>query len=89
METIAQTPKKRAAFNLSVGLLDRLKKKATEEHQSVDDYFVESILLDAIYYEPNEATLEAIEEARSGRYAGTLDASSFEAFMKSIEAIED
>lgn len=59
METIAQTPKKRAAFNL-----------------------------DAIYYEPNEATLEAIEEARSGRYAGTLDASSFEAFMKSIEAIE-
>ncbi len=53
------------------------------------DDFVESILLDAIYYEPNEATLEAIEEARSGRYAGTLDASSFEAFMKSIEAIED
>ena len=88
METIAQTPKKRAAFNLSVGLLDRLKKKATEEHQSVDD-FVESILLDAIYYEPNKAILEAIEEARSGRYAGTLDASSFEAFMKSIEAIED
>ena len=87
METIAQTPKKRAAFNLSVGLLDRLKEKAIEEHQSVDD-FVESILLDAIYYEPNEATLEAIEEARSGRYAGTLDAISFEAFMKSIEAIE-
>ena len=52
------------------------------------DDFVESILLDAIYYGPNEATLEAIEEARSGRYAGTLDASSFEAFMKSIEAIE-
>ena len=88
METIAQTPKKRAAFNLSVGLLDRLKEKAIEEHQSVDD-FVESILLDAIYYEPNEATLEAIEEARSGRYAGTLDARSFEAFMKSIEASED
>ena len=88
METIAQTPKKRAAFNLSVGLLDRLKKKAAEEHQSVDG-LEESSLLDAISHEPNEATLEAIEEARSGRYAGTLDASSFEAFMKSIEAIED
>lgn len=87
METIAQTPKKRTVFHLSTGLLDRLKEKAVKEQQSVDD-FVESILLDAIYYEPNEATLEAIEEARSGRYAGTLDASSFEAFMKSIEAIE-
>ena len=59
-----------------------------KEQQSVDD-LVEGLLLDAIYHEPNEATLEAIEEARSGRYAGTLDASSFEAFMKSIEAIED
>ena len=53
------------------------------------DDLVEGLLLDAIYHEPNEATIEAIEEARTGRYAGTLDASNFEAFMKSVEAIED
>lgn len=88
METITQTRKKRTVFHLSTGLLDRLKEKAVKEQQSVDD-LVEGLLLDAIYHEPNEATIEAIEEARAGRYAGTLDASSFEAFMKSIEAIED
>jgi len=87
METITQTRKKRTVFHLSTGLLDRLKEKAVKEQQSVDD-LVEGLLLDAIYHEPNEATIEAIEEARAGRYAGTLDASSFEAFMKSIEAIE-
>ena len=59
-----------------------------KEQQSVDDW-VEGLLLDAIYHEPNEATIEAIEEAQAGRYAGTLDASNFEAFMKSVEAIED
>ena len=88
MEAIAQTRKKRTVFHLSTSLLDRLKEKAVKEQQSVDD-LVEGLLLDAIYHEPNEATIEAIEEARAGRYAGTLDASSFEAFMKSIEAIED
>ena len=88
MEAIAQTRKKRTVFHLSTSLLDRLKEKAVKEQQSVDD-LVEGLLLDAIYHEPNEATIEAIEEARSGRYAGTLDAGSFEAFMKSIEAIED
>lgn len=37
---------------------------------------------------PNEETRAAIDEARSGKYAGTLDVSSFEAFMKSVHAIE-
>ena len=87
MEAIAQTRKKRTVFHLSTSLLDRLKEKAVKEQQSVDD-LVEGLLLDAIYHEPNEATIEAIEEARAGRYAGTLDASNFEAFMKSVEAIE-
>lgn len=31
------------------------------------------------------ATLKAIEEARSGKDAGTIDTSSLEAFMKSME----
>jgi hypothetical protein len=35
--------------------------------------------------EPNEETIEAIEEARAGKYAGTIDISSLEAFLKSIE----
>lgn len=38
-------------------------------------------------HEPNEETIEAIEEARSGKHAGTIDMSSFAAFMKSCETM--
>ncbi len=37
---------------------------------------------------PNDETREAIDEARLGLYAGTLDMSSFDAFMASVNAIE-
>ena len=33
---------------------------------------------------PNAETIEAIEESRSGKYAGTVDTSSMDAFMKSM-----
>lgn len=33
---------------------------------------------------PNKKTMEAIKEARSGKYAGIVDTSSMEAFVKSI-----
>lgn len=37
---------------------------------------------------PNSETIVAIEEIRNGKYAGELDMSSFDAFMKSINSIE-
>jgi len=79
--------KRQTTFRLSSELRDRLRRKAKEEHQSMNE-LVERLLLDALYYEPNEETIAAIEEARSGQYAGTIDASSFDAFMKSINEIE-
>ena len=36
-------------------------------------------------YKPNKETLEALEETRRGEYAGVVDTSSFEAFMKSFD----
>ncbi len=50
--------------------------------------FVESSLIDTVYSEPNEETIEAINEAHSGKYAGTIDISRFDAFMKSLDKIE-
>jgi hypothetical protein len=40
--------------------------------------------MDSIY-EPNDTTLEAIKEARSGKFAGTVNTGSMEAFIKSCE----
>ena len=47
--------------------------------------YVESMLMEVVYSEPNEETKAAIKEARSGKFAGTIDTSSMEAFIKSCE----
>lgn len=82
----AAIQKKATMFRLPVDLLDRLKEMAKKEHRSLNN-FVECILLDAAYNEPNEETKEAIEEARSGKLRNTpaVDTSSVEAMFKSVE----
>jgi hypothetical protein len=80
MET--RTIKKQTAFRLSENLLARLKAEAKKANRSLSNY-VECVLTDSVYREPNEETLEAIEEARAGKYAGRIDTSSMEAFRKS------
>lgn len=79
--------KKQTAFRLSEDLLERLKKAAKKEHRSLNN-FVESILMDIVYNEPNEETKAAVEEAKAGKFAGTIDTKDFNTFMESINDIE-
>lgn len=83
MESTIQ--KKATMFRLNVDLLERLKEMAKREHRSLNN-FVECILLDVAYNEPNELTKAAIEEARSGRLRDVppVDTSSVEAMFKSV-----
>ena len=46
---------------------------------------MESVLLDAVYREPNEETLAAMKEAREGKNLTKVDTSSYESFLKSLE----
>lgn len=77
--------KKPTMFRLSVELIDRLKELAKRDHRSLNN-FVECVLLDIAYKEPNETTLAAIEEVRSGKIRNNqpLDLSSPEAMEKSM-----
>jgi HicB family. len=75
------------AFRLNKELLSRLKEEAKKANRSLNNY-VECILMDSIYNEPNEETIEAIKEAQTGKYAGVLDMTNFDSFMKSIDDIE-
>lgn len=79
--------KKQTAFRLDSDLLDVLKRAAKREHRSLNN-FVETLLMEVMYHEPNKTTKAAIEEARSGKYAGTIDTSSMESFIGSINDIE-
>ena len=79
--------KKQTAFRLNEELLTALRSAAKSEHRSLNNY-VETLLMRAVYTEPNEETKEAIEEARLGRSAGVLNTNSFEEFMTSINDIK-
>ena len=82
MET--RTIKKQTAFRLDESLINKLKVEARKANRSLSNY-VECILMDSVYNEPNEDTLEAIAEAKAGKYAGTIDTGSMDAFIKSCE----
>lgn len=81
------TERKQTAFRLSSALMERLRIEAKRENRSLNN-LVEVLLTESLDRRPNPETMAAIEEARSGKYAGELDASSFDAFMKSVNAID-
>ncbi len=80
----AAIQRKATMFRLSTDLIERLKEMAKKEHRSLNN-FVECILVDVAYNEPNDITKAAIDEARSGKLRGTtpVDTSSIEAMFKS------
>ncbi len=75
--------KKAHVFRLPVYLLEKLKDLAAKDRRSLNNY-VEGILLDAVYHEPNDITKAAFEEAKAGKLEGPIDTSSLEAMLKSM-----
>ena len=77
--------KKNQSFRLSVELIERLKSLAKRQNRSLNN-FVETVLLDAAYNEPNAETLAAMKEVESGalRDVPALDLSSIEAMERSM-----
>lgn len=85
MKTAIQ--RRQTAFRLSETLLEDLKIKASQCNRSLNN-LVESILMQALYDTPNSDTVSAIEETKSGKYAGVLDMKDFNAFLKSIDSAQ-
>ena len=69
--------KKPTMFRLDEELVTRLKEMAKREHRSLNN-FVECLLFDIAYNEPNETTKAAMKEVKSGKLRGTtpVDTSS-------------
>jgi len=64
-------------------LLDKLKKEARKRNRSLSNY-VECILMESVYHEPNETTLAAMKEAESGKELETLDLDNFKNYVSSL-----
>lgn len=77
--------KKNQSFRLSVNLLERLRQLAKRQNRSLNNY-VETLLLDAAYNEPNSTTLAAMKEAEIDDMTNVpeIDISSIEAMEKSM-----
>ena len=71
------------AFRFDSELLRRLKIKAKRENRSLNNY-VETVLMDVVYDEPNEETIAAINEVRSGKPLERLDMDKFDEFVAGL-----
>lgn len=76
--------KKAHVFRLPVYLLDRLKELAQKDRRSLNNY-VECLLLDAVYHEPNQETIDALNEAKARRLEGPIETSSVGDMLKSMD----
>lgn len=77
--------KRNQSFRLPVDLIERLKFLAKRQNRSLNNY-VETLLLDAAYHEPNAETISAMKEAESGalKSVPALDLTSIETMEKSM-----
>lgn len=65
------------SFHLRTDLLERLRRNAVHQNRTLNNY-VESLLLDFVYNEPNDTTRIAIEEAMSDHNRNKVYASAEE-----------
>ena len=83
METITR---KNTSFRLRTDLFERLRHNAAIANRTLNNY-VESVLLDVVYHEPNEVTKAAIEEARNRKsYPENELYSSVDELFKALDA---
>ena len=77
------TAKVQTAFRFEKELIRRLKIKAKQENRSLNNY-VETVLMDVVYDEPNEETIEAIREAQNEKSLERLDLDKFDEFVADL-----
>ena len=81
MQTVST--KVQTAFRFDQDLIKRLKMKAKKENRSLNNY-VETILMDIVYDEPNEETIAAIEEVQSRKPLEKLEIDKFKDFVAEL-----
>lgn len=81
MQTVST--KVQTAFRFDKELIRRLKAKAKKENRSLNN-FVETVLMDIVYDEPNDKTVAAINEVKSGKALEKLDMDKFDDLVASL-----
>ena len=80
---ITTSDKTLTSFRLNTQLVERLRELAKKNNRSLNNY-VETLLLDIVFHEPNDETIEAIEEVRSGKKLEAFDRRELEKLISSL-----
>lgn len=80
---ITTSDKTLTSFRLNTQLVERLRELAKKSNRSLNNY-IETLLLDIVYHEPNDETIDAIEEVRSGKTLEAFDRSELEKLISSL-----
>ena len=80
---VTSSDKTLTSFRLNTKLVERLRKMAKDSNRSLNNY-VETLLLDIVYHEPNDETIEALEEVKSGKKLETFNRSELEKLIASL-----
>ncbi len=84
MNTAATTSDKTlTSFRWNTQLVERLRKMAKDSNRSLNNY-VETLLLDIVYHEPNDETIEALQEVKSGKKLESFNRSELEKLIDSL-----
>jgi len=81
--TVKVSAKKPTAFRLNSELIDRLKELAKKEHRSLNNY-VETVLMSVAYSEPNNETIEAMNESKANKDLESLDLAALKKYVASL-----
>ena len=81
--SVASSDKTLTSFRLNTKLVERLRKMAKDSNRSLNNY-VETLLLDIVYHEPNDETIEALEEVKSGKKLEAFNRSELEKLIASL-----
>jgi len=77
------TGKTTTSFRLDSQLLERLRTLAKKSNRSLNNY-VETVLFDVVYHEPNDETIEAIKEVQSGKQLDAFDLKGLEKVISEL-----
>ena len=80
---VTSSDKTLTSVRLNTKLVERLRKMAKDSNRSLNNY-VETLLLDIVYREPNDETIDALEEVKSGKKLETFNRSELEKLIASL-----
>jgi len=83
MNATTVSNKTTTSIRIDSQLLERLRILAKRSNRSLNNY-VETVLFDVVYHEPNNETIEALKEVQSGKKLDAFDVTELDKMISGL-----